>query len=122
MRKALADIGYVQTAGKAVRDLVIPAYVESFHSVNSKSYTTVRKVSSLQVRSIQHFMLATCGVRCGNYQRRQDRADEPVRCQSVRFVACSTSNGTSDLFDISHLAWPACVSNDCTKQLGSACR
>lgn len=37
MRKALADIGYVQTAGKAIQDLVIPAYVESFHSVNSKS-------------------------------------------------------------------------------------
>lgn len=34
MRKALADIGYVQTAGKAIRDLLIPAYVQAFHSVN----------------------------------------------------------------------------------------
>ena len=46
MRKALADIGYVQTAGKAVRDLVIPAYVESFHFVNSKIYFNECKVSS----------------------------------------------------------------------------
>jgi hypothetical protein len=36
MQRALADIGYVQTAGKAIRDLLIPAYVTAFHSVNGK--------------------------------------------------------------------------------------
>jgi hypothetical protein len=36
MQRALADIGYVQTAGKAIRDLLIPAYVIAFHSVNGK--------------------------------------------------------------------------------------
>jgi hypothetical protein len=46
MRKALADIGYVQTASKAIKDLLIPAYVTSFHSVNSKSHQADRKVPS----------------------------------------------------------------------------
>ena len=46
MRKALADIGYVQTASKAIKDMLIPAYVTSFHSVNSKLYWSDRKISS----------------------------------------------------------------------------
>lgn len=36
MKKALADIGYIQTAGKAIRDLLVLAYVKAFHSINSK--------------------------------------------------------------------------------------
>lgn len=68
MRKALADIGYVQTAGKAIRDLVIPAYVESFHSVNSKQCLTGRtRLRADDVHSFQYFMLATCGVRRGDH-------------------------------------------------------
>lgn len=63
MRKALEDIGYVQTAGKAIRDLVIPAYVESFHSVNSKSYQLYERVSRADectVFSIACSLLAVC--------------------------------------------------------------
>jgi hypothetical protein len=63
MRKALEDIGYVQTAGKAIRDLVIPAYVESFHSVNSKSFLIVRtkiRADKCTVFSIACSLLAVC--------------------------------------------------------------
>jgi hypothetical protein len=31
-------------------------------------------------------MLGTCGLRCGNYQRRENRADEALRRESIRFV------------------------------------
>jgi hypothetical protein len=44
MEKALADIEYVQTAGKAIRDLLIPAYVTAFHSVNGKPSLIQHKV------------------------------------------------------------------------------
>lgn len=35
MRRALADISYMQTAEKAIRRMLVPAYVQAFHSVNS---------------------------------------------------------------------------------------
>jgi hypothetical protein len=38
LKRALADIGYIQTAGKAMRDLLVPAYVMAFHSVNGKHF------------------------------------------------------------------------------------
>lgn len=36
MRRALEDIGFVQTATEKIRELLVPAYVTAFHSVNGK--------------------------------------------------------------------------------------
>lgn len=42
LKRALADIGYIQTAGKAMRDLLIPAYVKAFHSVNGEQIQLIQ--------------------------------------------------------------------------------
>ena len=62
MKRALADIGYVQTAGKAIRELLIPAYVTAFHSVNGKLSLIPQKylADSIIAFSIVCSLLALC--------------------------------------------------------------
>lgn len=62
MRRALEDIGFVQTATEKIRELLIPAYVTAFHSVNGKhtQYDETYCADSAIVFSITCSLLALC--------------------------------------------------------------
>lgn len=66
MRRALEDIGFVQTATEKIRELLIPAYVTAFHSVNGKHIQSSEMycADEVIVFSIVCSLLALCVAVC----------------------------------------------------------